>query len=101
MSDFQKYLDDNLANIDISEANETFNRNGDYDVYVEIREALISLRKENHMTQKELANLTGMTQTSISNIEKGISKPTIETIKKIADALGVRLVISFEGSEVE
>ena len=53
------------------------------------------------MTQKELANLTGMTQTSISNIEKGISKPTIETIKKIADALGVRLVISFEGSEVE
>jgi DNA-binding XRE family transcriptional regulator len=101
MSDFQKYLDDNLANIDISEANETVNRYGDYDVYVEIREALISLRKENHMTQKELANLTGMTQTSISNIEKGISKPTIETIKKIADALGVRLVISFEGSEVE
>ena len=101
MSDFQKYLDDNLANIDISEANETVNRNEDYDVYVEIREALISLRKENHMTQKELANLTGMTQTSISNIEKGISKPTIETIKKIADALGVRLVISFEGSEVE
>ena len=101
MSDFQKFLDDNLANIDISETNETVNRYEDYDVYVEIREALISLRKENHMTQKELANLTGMTQTSISNLEKGISKPTIETIKKIADALGVRLVISFEGSEVE
>jgi len=101
MSDFQKYLDDNLGNIDINEMNETDIWYEDYNIYAEIREALINLRKENHITQKELANMIGMTQANISNLEKGVKKPTIDTLKKIADALGVRLVISFAGREVE
>jgi len=101
MSDFQKYLDDNLGNIDINEMNETDIWYEDYNIYAEIREALINLRKENHITQKELANVIGMTQANISNLEKGVKKPTIDTLKKIADALGVRLVISFAGREVE
>lgn len=53
------------------------------------------------MTQKDLASRTGLTQANISNLEKGSSKPTIETLKKIADATGTRLVIEFTSPEVE
>jgi transcriptional regulator with XRE-family HTH domain len=51
------------------------------------------------MTQKELAKECGLTQANISNIEKGISKPTIDSLKKIADAFGKRLRIEFEDRE--
>ena len=59
--------------------------NGDiadsYDIYQEIRDAITALRHDNHMTQKDLASRTGLTQANISNLEKGSSKPTIETLK--------------------
>jgi hypothetical protein len=37
----------------------------------------------------------------ISNLEKGITKPTIDTLKKIADAFSLRLRIQFTGREEE
>jgi len=53
------------------------------------------------MTQKELAAKCGITQANISNLEKGTSKPTIESLKKIADVFEMRLVVEFVGREVE
>ncbi len=101
MSDFQKYLDENLGNIQLAEPNEEYSSYEDYDIYKEIREMLVYLRHENHMTQKELAAKCGITQANISNLEKGTSKPTIDSLKKIADAMGMRLVVEFVGREVE
>ena len=49
--------------------------------------------------QKQLAERCGMTQANISNIEKGITKPTIDSLKKIADATGKRLIIEFVDRE--
>ena len=66
-----------------------------------ICDSVISLRREAHMTQKELASKCGVTQASISNLEKGITKPTIDTLKKIADAFSLRLRIQFTGREEE
>jgi transcriptional regulator with XRE-family HTH domain len=34
-------------------------------------------------------------------LEKGITKPTIDTLKKIADAFSLRLRIQFTGREEE
>lgn len=62
---------------------------------------VIRFRHDSHMTQKELAAKCGITQANISNLEKGTTKPTIESLKKIADALGMRLVVEFVGREVE
>jgi DNA-binding XRE family transcriptional regulator len=101
MNDFQKYLDEHLDLIEmepdegISIAPLVY-----YDIYQEIRNAIISVRRESHMTQKELAERTGLTQANISNMEKGRSKPTIESLKKIADATGTRLVVDFLGQEI-
>lgn len=92
MDDFQNYLDDALKKVDFSAEKEEKN-NPDYDVFEEIREQIVKAREEARLTQKELATLSGLTQSNISNIENGSNKPTIATIKKIADALGKRLIV--------
>ena len=101
MSDFQKFLDENLGNVHINKDDNGTDVSEDYDIYGEIRDMIIQLRHDSHMTQKELAAKCGITQANISNLEKGTSKPTIESLKKIADALGMRLVVEFVGREVE
>lgn len=48
-----------------------------------------TLRLSKGLTQKELAEIVGTTQTTITNIEKGITKsPSFDIALKIADALG-------------
>lgn len=95
MSDFQNFLDENLAQIDIQFSEDDNNEIYEYDVYKEIRELVINLRDELGITQKQLAKMSGLTQANISNIEKGISRPTIDSLKRIADAVGKRLVVEF------
>ncbi len=98
MTDFQKYLDQALKTIEIpSEINEV--QVFDYDIFSEISEQLVEARNNIGITQKELAQKTGLTQALISRIESGKSHPTIETLKKIADGLGLRLVVSLENIE--
>ena len=100
MSDFQKFLDENLENIHLESDDVLTDSAPVYDIYTEVRQAIVSLRKTQHMTQKELAARTGLTQANICNLEKGISKPTIDSLKKIADATGTRLTIEFVEREV-
>ena len=98
MTDFQKYLDQALKTVEIpSETNEV--QVFEYDVFSEISEQLTEARNNTGITQKELAQKTGLTQALISRIESGKSHPTIETLKKIADGLGLRLVVSLENIE--
>lgn len=54
------------------------------------------VRAEANLTQKELADLTGIDQSDISKIERGISNPTVSTLERIASALGAKLVIRIE-----
>ena len=96
MSDFQRFLDKKLSSIDFQERPTVGNPVNEYDIYAEIRESISALRKQRKLTQKELAEKTGLTQANICNLERGTTKPTIETLKKIADATGTRLVISFD-----
>lgn len=48
-----------------------------------------SARESKKLTQEELAELTGLTNNYISNIERTRSKPSIETLIKICNALEV------------
>ena len=50
---------------------------------------LIRLRKEQGLTQKELAEKTGKRQQVISQIEKHEKSPTLKTLCRLADALNV------------
>ena len=48
------------------------------------------LRKTKGLSQEKLALEVGMDLTSINEIENGRRNPTLRTIVKIADALGVK-----------
>ena len=47
------------------------------------------------MTQKELAEKTGIYQADISKLERGIGNPSVSTLKRLADGLGLDLQIDF------
>lgn len=51
-------------------------------------EIIRSLRISKNMKQVELARLCGVTQQAINRIEKGKAKVSVETLVKLAEALG-------------
>lgn len=53
-------------------------------------------REELGMSQKELAEKTGITQSFLCDIEQGRSKPSIDVAIKLADVLGVKDIKFFE-----
>ena len=59
-------------------------------------QSLIDARKENHMTQKQLSEATGIAQADISKIENGSGNPTIKLLQRLANGLNMNLKISFE-----
>lgn len=60
----------------------------------EIAYAISSAREEKGFSQKQLSQLSGITQCDISRIEGGVANPTIDTISKICKVLGLELTIS-------
>ncbi len=51
------------------------------------------------ITQKQLGKLIGTTQSGIARIERGVSLPSITTLKKIAEVLKLELSISFTNTK--
>ena len=100
MSELQLYLDQALKKVKINNITPVLETD-DYDIYAEIAAMLISVRDEMNITQGDLAQMTGVSQANISKFENGNSRPSLATLKKIADGLGKRLVVSFENREVE
>lgn len=49
------------------------------------------LRMERGLSQKQLAEAAGLSQPRITDIERGDANPTLLTITRIANALGVRV----------
>ncbi|MDD3403210.1 MAG: helix-turn-helix transcriptional regulator [Hespellia sp.] len=62
---------------------------------MDIIRAIIDARISQNMTQKELAEKTGMNQADISKLENGTRNPSIKLLKKLADGMGMVLRIQF------
>jgi ribosome-binding protein aMBF1 (putative translation factor) len=58
--------------------------------------AMIAARSHAGLTQKELAERMGTTQSVVARLEGGNSRPSTATLDKFAQATGTRLRISFE-----
>lgn len=54
-----------------------------------IGEAIRKLRVERKLSQKEVARLTGITQTTLSIVENTQARPSVKNLNKIAKALRV------------
>ncbi|MFH1329645.1 MAG: helix-turn-helix transcriptional regulator [Actinomycetota bacterium] len=57
------------------------------------RELVFRLRTQAGLTQAELAKRMGTTQSAIARTEGGGSRPTLETLEKLAAAIGGELVV--------
>ncbi len=56
---------------------------------------LAELREDRGLTQKQLSEATGIDQSDLSKIERGMANVSISTLNRIALALGCRLNINF------
>jgi transcriptional regulator with XRE-family HTH domain len=53
------------------------------------------LREKRGLSQRELAERLGTTQSAVARLEAGNVSPSLPTLDKVAEALGVELVVSF------
>ena len=57
--------------------------------------AIVDARTSQNLTQKELAERTGINQADISKLENGTRNPSVNLLKRLADGMGMALKIEF------
>lgn len=87
MSDIDELLNEQLKDKKFAKAWE------DTELEYQIKRMLISERISQKMTQKELAEKSGVRQSNISRIEQGACTPTLITLSELAKAFGKKLKI--------
>ena len=60
-----------------------------------VMQAILRARVQAGLTQKQLADMTGISQADISRLERGTANPSIKTLQRVATALGRKLQIEF------
>ena len=62
----------------------------------ELGHAVAAARAQTGLSQKQVASLTGIDQSDLSKIERGVGNPSISTLERIAKALGGKLSVQIE-----
>ena len=60
-----------------------------------IIQAMIDARKHSGITQKQLAEKTGIAQSDISKLETGSANPSLKTLLRLAAGMGMKLKVLF------
>ena len=58
-------------------------------------QAMIDARKASGLTQRELSERTGIAQGDISKLENGNANPSIRTLQRLANAMGMAVRVEF------
>ncbi len=58
-------------------------------------QAMIDARKASGLTQRELSERTGIAQGDISKLENGNANPSIRTLQRLANAMGMVVRVEF------
>jgi predicted transcriptional regulator len=61
--------------------------------FADIADKVAARRLEKNLSQRELAELCGTTQSAIARLERGGRPPRIDTLLRIAEALECELVV--------
>ena len=89
MSDFRKYLEKQMDD-------EEFRKEWqESETEYSLIRSIAAARKSRHMTQKELAEATGIDQSDISKIETGNANPALSTLIRLAEGMGMVLHLEF------
>jgi transcriptional regulator with XRE-family HTH domain len=71
------------------------NQNDNEAISVDIADRLRELREERGLSMRTLAQKSGLSANALSMIERGRTSPSVSTLYKIADALGVSITSFF------
>lgn len=66
--------------------------------YEQIAREVIALRMELGVSQEELARKVGTSASAIARLERGNHRPSVETLRRVAEAMDRELVIEFHKS---
>ncbi|MBR2409313.1 MAG: helix-turn-helix transcriptional regulator [Lachnospiraceae bacterium] len=61
----------------------------------DVIKALVAARTSQNLTQKELAERTGIHQADISKLENGTRNPSLNLLKRLAEGMGMVLKVEF------
>ena len=89
VTDFQKYLDEQLKDHNVKKY---------YDMYgkqLEIAYQILQLRKRAGISQMELAEKIGTTQSNVARMEAGQQNFTTDTLQRVALAFKKNLKVEF------
>ena len=90
MSDFRKFLDEQLEDPEFKAEWDALQPEG------ALVQAMIVARKRTGMTQQQLAEKTGISQSDISKFETGGGNPSIKTLQRLAAGMGMILQVEFK-----
>ena len=62
---------------------------------MDVIRAIVNARTSQNLTQKELAERTGINQADISKLENGTRNPSINLLKRLAEGMNMALKIEF------
>ena len=89
MSEFQDFLDEQLQDNEFRKEWENIQPEMD------VIRAMVDARISQNLTQKELAERTGINQADISKLENGTRNPSLKLLKRLADGMGMTLKLEF------
>lgn len=87
--DFDRLLEENMKNPEFKKEYEAL------ETEFNIIQAIIDARKANNLTQKQLAERTGIDQADISKLETGNSNPTLQLLERLAEGMNMVLKLEF------
>lgn len=90
MSDFRKFLDEQLEDPEFKAEWDALQPES------ALVQAMIDARKRTGMTQQQLAEKTGISQSDISKFETGGGNPSIKTLQRLAAGMGMILQVEFK-----
>lgn len=65
------------------------------DQAIRLAKEIRTLREQRGLSQREFAIRLGTTQSAIARLESGSITPSLSTLQRVADALSVKLVVTF------
>ena len=89
MTNYKDFLNEQLKNEDFKKEYDAL------EVEFSIIQAILDARKASKLTQKDLATRTGIAQADISKLENGNANPSLRTLQRLAEGMGMRLKLEF------
>lgn len=71
------------------------------DLFAQVARELAQARQKQGLTQSDLAKRVGMAQADISKLESGQGNPSLKTLQRVAEGLGLHFELSLTPREEE